>query len=62
MRYRQADSREQVTFKYQIYRSFLYCSGNNFNQFEKAISSKADAISIDLEDSVPTGLKKRVCH
>ncbi len=53
----QAQNREHISYKHQIYRSFLYCSGVNLNHFYKACETNTDAISIDLEDTVPIQLK-----
>jgi citrate lyase subunit beta/citryl-CoA lyase len=39
-------------------RSWLYVPGHRADRIEKAISSGADAVVIDLEDSVPPGRKK----
>lgn len=53
----QAESREIIRFEHQLYRSFLYCSGARLEHFEKALATPADAITIDLEDSIPIKLK-----
>jgi citrate lyase subunit beta/citryl-CoA lyase len=53
----QAESREIIRFRHQLYRSFLYCSGVRLEHFEKALATNADAITIDLEDSIPLKLK-----
>jgi citrate lyase subunit beta/citryl-CoA lyase len=55
--YAQAESREIIRFNHQLYRSFLYCSGARLEHFEKALATNADAITIDLEDSIPIKLK-----
>jgi citrate lyase subunit beta/citryl-CoA lyase len=55
--YAQAESREIIRFNHQLYRSFLYCSGARLEHFEKALATNADAITIDLEDSIPVKLK-----
>lgn len=38
-------------------RTFLFVPGNRAERFEKAVRSGADAIVLDLEDSVPVGEK-----
>ena len=38
-------------------RSFLFVPGNRPERFEKALASGADAVVLDLEDSVPLGEK-----
>ena len=35
-----------------LYRSYLYCSGSRLDLLERACATKADAVTIDLEDSV----------
>jgi citrate lyase subunit beta / citryl-CoA lyase len=40
-------------------RSFLFVPGNRPERFEKAINSGADAVILDLEDSVPLAEKAR---
>lgn len=55
--YSQAENREVIRFNHQLYRSFLYCSGARLEHFEKALATNADAITIDLEDSIPRKLK-----
>lgn len=40
-----------------LYRSFLFVPGNRPDRFAKALSSGADAVIIDLEDSVAPDLK-----
>jgi citrate lyase subunit beta/citryl-CoA lyase len=54
----QAESREIIRFNHQLYRSFLYCSGARLEHFEKALATNADAITVDLEDSIPLKLKQ----
>src|SRR5215217_1342972 len=38
-------------------RSFLFVPGNRPERFDKAVGSGADAVILDLEDSVPQGEK-----
>ena len=38
-------------------RSYLFVPANRVERFEKALSTSADAIIIDLEDAVPVNLK-----
>ena len=38
-------------------RSFLFVPGNKPSWIEKSVASKADALILDLEDSVPPDLK-----
>lgn len=42
-----------------IYRTYLYCSGMRLDLLDKACASEADAVTVDLEDSVPTFHKER---
>jgi citrate lyase subunit beta/citryl-CoA lyase len=56
--YSQAESREVIRFNHQLYRSFLYCSGARLEHFEKALATRADSVTIDLEDSIPLKLKE----
>ena len=47
-------------FTNKIFRSYLYCSGTRLDLLSKAISSRADAVTIDLEDSVPAAQKDTI--
>jgi citrate lyase subunit beta/citryl-CoA lyase len=41
----------------KLYRSYLYCSGNKLENLQKALTSEADTVTVDLEDSVPQNRK-----
>lgn len=47
-------------FTNKIFRSYLYCSGTRLDLLSKAILSRADAVTIDLEDSVPAAQKDTI--
>lgn len=48
-----------MTARVAAARSFLFVPGNRSERFEKAIRSGADAVVLDLEDSVPAAEKPR---